>query len=131
MPASILRGFGFVRESSKDIKTDPDKMGKPSQLYRGLGSDLGPVTLEDGAVIQAGRLLMRDYWNTDLPPDLKRSFEHGHDIDQPHVWTHKNRMSGLWHSSAPCAKFLRQKGIRTLLFAGVNTGRSFQQSSVS
>ena len=128
MPASILRGFGSVREPSKrNPKLDSDKMGKPSNLYRGLGRDLGPVTLEDGSVVQAGPLLMRDYWNTDLPPELKASFEHGHDVDPPHVWTHKNRMSGLCHSSTPCAKFLKRKGICTLLFVGVNTGRLFQK----
>ena len=30
-------------------------------------------------------------------------------------------MSGLWGTTTPCQEFLEKEGIRTLLFAGVNT----------
>ncbi len=37
-------------------------------------------------------------------------------------WIHKNRMSGMWTTTA-CADFLEKEGTRTVLFTGVNTGK--------
>ena len=101
---------------------DLTENGKPKRIYKGLGSDIGPVKLEDGAFIDGGRLLMRDTWNAALPPTLNTSYEEGVQLGhKPDIWIHKNRMSGLWGPSTPCTEFLEREGIRTLLFAGVNT----------
>lgn len=94
--------------------------GKPKRMYKGLGSEMGPVRTEDGNVVDAGRLLMRDTWNAALPPALDAAYKKGQSLkEKPDVWIHKNRMSGLWGSSTPCTKYLEQEGIKTLLFAGV------------
>lgn len=96
--------------------------GKPARIYKGLGSEIGPVELEDGSTVDGGKLLMRDTWNAGLPPALDAAYRQGRSLQQnPDVWIHKNRMSGLWGGSSPCTDFLQREGITTLLFSGVNT----------
>ena len=95
--------------------------GKPKRLYRGLGSEIGQVELEDGTTVDGGRLLMRETWNASLPPSLLSAYEDGTHSASPDVWIHKDRMSGLWGASTPATEFLEKAGIRTLLFTGVNT----------
>ena len=96
--------------------------GKPKRIYQGLGSEIGPVMIEDGKTVDAGRLLMRDTWNASLPPALDAAYNAGQkNAHKPDVWIHKNRMSGLWGNATPCTEYLEKEGITTLLFAGVNT----------
>lgn len=96
--------------------------GKDGRIYKGLGSQCGPVILPNGKEIDAGRLLMRDSWNAALYPPLDRLYDEGRKLPhKPDVWCHKNRMSGMWGISTPCEEFLQSQGIRTLLFSGVNT----------
>ena len=150
MPPSTLRAFGFeATESDGEIKSLPaidahgvnqtaaeqflqgknglleeqgkTETGKP-RIYKGLGSEIGPVKIEDDRVVDAGRLLMRDTWNAALPPALDAAYREGRSLkEKPDVWIHKNRMSGLWGPSTPCTEYLEREGIKTLLFAGVNT----------
>ena len=152
MPPSTLRAFGFeaVMEREGNGKSLPavdahgvnqtaaeqfvqgengvleekelTENGRPKRIYKGLGSEIGPVKIEDEKVVDAGRLLMRDTWNAALPPALDAAYKEGRSLkEKPDVWMHKNRMSGLWGSSMPCAEYLEREGITTLLFAGVNT----------
>ena len=152
IPASIRRAFGFEaalrrategkalpvidahgvnqaaaeglmkHESCTSDLGELTENGKPTRIYKGLGSDIGPVTLKNRSVVEGGRLLMRHTWNAALPPALDASYKEGARLNhKPDVWIHKNRMSGFWGSSTPCTEFLEQEGIRTLLFAGVNT----------
>ena len=80
--------------------------GKPKRIYKGLGSEIGPVRIEDGKIVDAGRLLMRDTWNAALPPPLDAAYKQGQSLkEKPDVWIHKNRMSGLWGSSTSCTEF--------------------------
>lgn len=96
--------------------------GKPKRIYQGLGSEIGPVKIEKSETVDAGRLLFRDTWNAALPTALDNAYKAGLKIEhKPDVWIHKNRMSGLWGSSTPCTDYLEKEGIKTLLFAGVNT----------
>jgi len=105
--------------------------GKDGRIYKGLGADLGPVVLhstspspDDGPsteTIRAGRLLMRHTWNASLYPPLQASYSHSLTTRKPDAWIHKNRMSGLWGAATPCTEYLEAHGLRTLLFAGVNT----------
>ena len=96
--------------------------GKHKRIYQGLGSEIGPVVIENGKTVDAGRLLMRDTWNAVLPPALDAAYKEGQKIEhKPDVWIHKNRMSGLWGNATPCTEYLEKEGITTLLFAGVNT----------
>lgn len=152
MPPSTRRAFGFEAALEEEDKTkslpaidahgvnqaaaeqyvqdkngllkekELTENGKPKRIYKGLGSDIGPVRIEDGKVVDAGRLLMRDTWNAALPPALQAAYTVGQSLkEKPDVWIHKNRMSGLWGSYTSCTEFLQQEGIKTLLFAGVNT----------
>ncbi|KIV85312.1 hypothetical protein PV11_01017 [Exophiala sideris] len=146
MPPATLRAFGFetvlasefesyskVEQKQAAIdshgvnegcdKLDPkiETSGKNPRIYKGLGTEIGPVMLDDDTKIQGGRLLMRDSWNADLTPELRAAYEEGLKASPPDMWIHKNRMSGLWGSSTDCTDFLDKEGITTLLFAGVNT----------
>ena len=124
MPAGVLRAFGFKSPGSDNEKEAPlNELGKPRRLYNGLGNDIGPVKLDDGSTVEGGKLLMRDTWNAGLPPDLTKLYQTGLQENPPHIWIHKNRMSGLWGSNTPCTEFLEQRGIQSLLFTGVNTGK--------
>lgn len=147
MPPSTLRAFGFetvlasewdsyekvekkhaaidshgVNEGCDKIP-DPqiETSGKNPRIYRGLGQDIGTVTLEDGSTVPGGRLLMRDTWNADVTPELKEAYEAGKSANPPDVWIHKNRMSGLWGVKTMATEFLDKEGIKTLFFTGVNT----------
>jgi nicotinamidase-related amidase len=88
---------------------------------RGLGSDLGEVQLSDGVTVNAGRALMKGTWNAELHGPLLSAFREGQGASRPDVLVHKNRNSGLWDSSCECSQYLSKAGIRTLLFAGMNT----------
>lgn len=144
MPPATIRAFGFetVAEGS-DFETgkkevavyshganqgaeeiaasSKTELGKDARTYKGLGTEIGEVRLEDGSTIDGGRLLMRDQWNSALYDPLDIAYKEGMKCDPPDVWIHKNRMSGLWGASTLCTEFLETKGIRTLLFSGVNT----------
>jgi nicotinamidase-related amidase len=95
---------------------------KQKRVYRGLGSHCGYIETEKGVKIDAGRLLMRDTWNAALYQPLDSMYLEGAKMEQnPDVWIHKNRMSGMWGGTTPCQEFLEKEGIKTLFFAGVNT----------
>ena len=158
MPPATFRAFGFetvpapdfdkyhainpkeaavdshgVNEAAPEIsKSKIETSGKNPRIYKGLGSEVGEVTLEDGTKTSGGRLLFRDTWNAGVTPALEKAYQEGLKADPPDIWIHKNRMSGLWGASTPCTEFLDKEGIRTLLFAGVNTdqcvGGSLQDS---
>jgi nicotinamidase-related amidase len=96
--------------------------GKDKHVYKGLGSQCGEVKLADASVVDAGRLLVRDAWNSALYPPLDIMYEQGRKLPStPDVWIHKDRMSGMWGARTDCQDFLQDQGIRSLLFAGVNT----------
>ncbi|EQB59557.1 hypothetical protein CGLO_00016 [Colletotrichum gloeosporioides Cg-14] len=100
MPASVQRGFSrtLIHGASAD-----DKVAR-----LGLGGDLG-----DGK----GRCLVKGTWNADIYEPLKRFARPGD------VHCDKNRMSGMWSPEQPLRRYLDGDGagVRTLLFAGVNT----------
>lgn len=99
-----------------------NEMGKDKRIYKGLGSPCGMITLPSGERVDAGRLLMRDTWNAALYPPLQAAYQEGSELSHnPDVWIHKDRMSGMWGARTACQDFLEAKGIRTLLFTGVNT----------
>ena len=95
--------------------------GKDGRIFKGLGSPCGNIVLPSGEAIDAGRLLMRDTWNALLYPPLNEAYQDGLKAKRPDVWLHKNRMSGMWGATTECQEYLDREGIRTLLFAGVNT----------
>lgn len=146
-PASIKRAFGFHSvEDGNPIEPEPfaakphalgaDKFGnvghhggkmllehgKSGFAIKGVGAEVGEVTLPSGETVAGGGLLMRAAWNTKLYPPLDAEYQRGkRSANPPDVWIHKNRMSGLWGASTPLQEFLDDKGIRSLLFSGINT----------
>ncbi|KAH9819339.1 Isochorismatase-like [Teratosphaeria destructans] len=138
MPPAVSRAFGFEvvdeeAEGSADAAA-ADKHGVASvpvevaerrrgKKYAGLGSDCGILTdPQTGQDIDAGRLLVRDAWNSALYPPLDRIYAEGAALSHgPDVWIHKNRMSGMWGAKSACEEFLEKEGIKTLFFSGVNT----------
>lgn len=148
MPPAVTRAFGFEMFedegfmqngvlAAKGKGVPVDKQGNPThqgghvvledgtagRKYKGLGTECGIVEdPKSGKEIDAGRLLMRGAWNSGLYPPLDKLYEEGAKLEtRPDVWVHKNRMSGMWGASSACEEFLQREGIRTLLFAGVNT----------
>lgn len=112
MPPSMLRTFGAVKEEGKD-----------GGVYVGLGGECGMRELGGGkGQVDAGGLLMRGAWNSGLWGELDGVYEEGRKLEgKPDVWVHKNRMSALWGGRTELEAFLEEEGIRSLLFAGVNT----------
>jgi len=109
MPPAILKAFGFKGDG---------RSGK----YKGMGSEMGMVKdPETGKEVDAGRLLMRDQWNSALLHPLNTMYDEGSQLkSKPDLWIHKNRMSGSWNKT-PLLDFLEENNIRTCLFTGVNT----------
>ena len=101
MPPTIVKGF------AADVNFDGDRR------IGGLGSDVGSVKLEDGSVIDGGRVLMRDQWNSALYTPLEEQRR------PQDILVHKNRLSGFWAGTETEGK-LNSRGIRTLLIAGAN-----------
>ncbi|KAI4720669.1 Isochorismatase hydrolase [Aureobasidium sp. EXF-10727] len=150
MPPAIKRAFGFevilgdddeeieaetaegdvLREQNGTAGTPKVKPqdtvvlenGKDKRIYKGLGSWCGNLELPDGTTVDGGRLLMRDAWNSALYPPLDTLYKEGLCLPStPDKWINKDRMSGMWGARTDCEDFLQEKGIRSLLFAGVNT----------
>ncbi|KAF2819407.1 Isochorismatase hydrolase [Ophiobolus disseminans] len=137
MPPAVKRAFGFFAVPADiQFKAGGEAFGdhpesvtlnshgnttERSSAYKGLGANCGILKL-DGKEVDAGKLLMRDQWNAALYAPLEPIYQEG--IQLPHnpdVWIHKDRMSGLWGAKTACEEFLEKEGIKTLLFAGVNT----------
>lgn len=112
-PASSYKNVGVEHPVS-------DLLGKDTRIYKGLGADLGDIEL-NGSKISAGRLLMRDQWNTRLSPGLEESYQASKNLDKPDAWVHKIRMSGFHTPSTDANIYCKENGIKTLFFAGVNT----------
>ena len=94
-----------------------DKNFDGPRRIQGPGSDIGPVELEDGSVVEGGRALMRNQWNTDSYAPLEEL------QDARDLWIEKTRWSAFG-TGLPTAETLYSEFIRTLLFAGADTDQS-------
>ncbi|KAK5077070.1 hypothetical protein LTR64_005450 [Lithohypha guttulata] len=141
MPPATVRAFGFgvvgVEEFERMVvgnEVDSDNgrgssgggvlnrdLGKDARIYKGLGQDLGTVTLLDGTAISAGRMLMADQWNAQLSPPLHESYTSSLETSLPDMIIDKNRISGMHLPASPASLYFQEKDIKTLIFAGVNT----------
>lgn len=86
-----------------------------------LGQDLGQITLENGTTVDAGRMLYKGTWNTELWPPLQKEFEESQYLKKPDVRFHKIRLSAFFAGKSDLRDWLRKNGYRTLLFAGVES----------
>ncbi|KAI8952831.1 isochorismatase [Xylaria longipes] len=100
LPAAPIASFG------KGFVEPPSDLTRP---YCSFGCDLGGGK---------GRMLMNGSWNAQLYDPLRETVQQGEDL----VIT-KNRVSGFWNGKTAFAQALDDLGIRTLLFAGVNTNQ--------
>jgi nicotinamidase-related amidase len=114
LPPSILRGF-----SERNPKTDECET---------IGDEIGPVKLWNGQIVMGGRRLKRDRWNSDLYESLRQQFAESAGSAQPDVRFYKSRASGFWGGKGVALDFLREKGITTLLFAGMNAEHAVMPS---
>ncbi|KAL2075413.1 hypothetical protein VTL71DRAFT_356 [Oculimacula yallundae] len=123
MPPAVFKAFSFRGAETEFEDADPEIGAKRPEVKteNGLGSLLGDVKLEDGSEVEAGRILFRDQWNTALHGRLADAFEDGLKAQVPDVRFHKNRISALWESKSKLHDFLQERGIKTLMFTGVNT----------
>ena len=64
---------------------------------------------------------MKDQWNTGLHGDLANAFSEGIKVTPAEVRFHKETHSGFWGGNTEFAQYIKREGLRTLLFAGVNT----------
>lgn len=127
LPPCVIRGFGAVLEGDlEDVDGEPlvERFGDK----RTVGEEMGDVKLEDGEVVPGGKILLRDQWNTALHPPFEDSFQASQAFPLPDVRFHKSRISGFSSPSLPIVQFLKQQGIKTLLFNGVNTDQCVMAS---
>ncbi|KAL9109253.1 MAG: hypothetical protein Q9227_006008 [Pyrenula ochraceoflavens] len=102
MPPTILKGFRLGMNFVGDWRPE------------GVGFDVGPVKLADGLIVEGGKMLMPEQWNSALYAPLE-------EVREPQdIWINKNRESGFWGGRG-VEEALSSRGIRTLLFAGANT----------
>lgn len=109
MPPTIIRGFSLDNNFDGDRKIP------------GLGSEIGPVKLDDSSTVEGGKVLMRDEWNSEFYSTLAEETK----PDDIKVW--KNSLSGFW-GGTEVEKALKSRGIRTLIFAGCNTDQCVASS---
>ncbi|KAI1752462.1 isochorismatase family protein [Xylaria castorea] len=130
LPPNVWRIFGWEIAEGDNFEVENDGPGAaPGQMIMqserksggGIGSPLGKVKLENDTEVDAGRKLMSDQWNTGLHGALEDAYRAGLKAPVPDVHFNKERLSGLWGPSSDMEVFLRQQGITTLLFTGVNT----------
>jgi len=132
LPPAALRVFNWkagTTEADYGLSRRPEAFETNDNFIRcgeipritKLGEDLGEVILTGGQRTGAGRALMKDTWNTALHGPLSAAFEESRKTSRPDVLIYKNRNSGLFDPLSDCNQFLRKEGIRTVLFAGMNT----------
>lgn len=120
---TIWRIFGYRDDANaKSFSIGNLKLhNKEDRSEGGIGDPLGTVKLEDGSTIDAGRMFMRNQWNTELHDPLLKAYKEGIKSNVPDARFYKERLSALWENSGEMDRFLRARGIRTLLFSGVNS----------
>lgn len=82
----------------------------------GLGMEIGPVTLEDGSTVQAGKVFMPGQWDSESYAPLAKE-------PRPNdLCIYMNRLSGFWDGT-DIENTLHTRGIRTVIFNGDSLGQ--------
>lgn len=122
MPPLFIRNFGFSFQrpaGASDLDSNIKQEWRHTE--KGIGLPWGKVTLDDSSTVDAGRLLMRDQWNTELYGGLVGAYEEGLHLTPADVKFHKESYSGFRGGNTEFAEYLKSEGIRSLIFSGVNT----------
>lgn len=126
MPVSMIRSFGFrdIEDGVVGYKERGNLQLQGGHIpFQSLGKDMGTVKdPETGKDVEAGKMLMRDMWNSALYPPLDRLYIEGSKLpSRADIWINKNRPSAMWGQRTDLELFLEKEGLQTLFFAGVNT----------
>lgn len=123
IPPTVWRIFGFGEEYVEDEENmnSVTRSMKEHKSACGIGDQLGNIAIEDGSLVDAGRKLMRDQWNTELHQPSAEAYKYGTTCEPADVRFHKDHLSGLSVGSSDLKGFLKQQNITTLMFSGVNT----------
>ncbi|KAG2072614.1 Isochorismatase hydrolase [Suillus decipiens] len=120
----LLKVIGPLRKQGVKILwvnwglTDQELKTLPPAVVRGfMKGGLGGFGTEMPG--NFGRLLMRDARNAELYGPLQEEYLKGAK-EGTDVWIHKNRMSGIWGHQTALDLYLKENGITTLFFGGVN-----------
>jgi ureidoacrylate peracid hydrolase len=90
----------------------PDRANLPASFVAKGRSTRAP-TYAEPSPSGRGRILVRDEWGAATIDGLT--------VDPADLLVHKHRLSGFWDNELD--SILRQRGVTTLLFAGINTDR--------
>lgn len=93
MPPCHAASFGAVVRPGREFEA-------------GFGSPMGTI-----AGHEAGGLLMRGAWNSELYEPLQSMYEAGAKAGTD-AWIHKNRMSAMWNADTLLATYLAEQGIK-------------------
>lgn len=91
-----------------------------SETGRSIGDDLGMIMVEDGSQVDGGKFLILDQWNTDLHFPLKALEQESALLDLPGMFVVQSHISGISLGKTTLTDQLWDRGIRTLLFGGLN-----------
>ncbi|SPN96641.1 uncharacterized protein DNG_00162 [Cephalotrichum gorgonifer] len=120
----MTAGSGSSQRQSTGSSKSAEHHGDGSADRSTLGDEMGPVTLWNGQIISAGEKLIRGAWNADLYESMRRDFIASADTPLPDARFYKTRASGFFSEGGgipDIVKWLRSKGITTLLIGGVGT----------
>ncbi|RSL91038.1 hypothetical protein CDV31_015559 [Fusarium ambrosium] len=125
MDPAVFRTFNFeaVVKSPDWADLPPGEGFSDKGEYRnqkGVGEDIGNITLEDGTEIDAGRILVRGSWNSWLHDPLAAAYEESQSTKKPDLHFYKNRSSGMCARMTEVTEYLNREDLRTLLFTGIN-----------
>src|SRR5712692_5167283 len=90
----------------------PDRANLPAAFVAKARS-AGGSTYAEPSPSGRGRILVRDEWGAAIIDELT--------VDASDLLVHKHRLSGFWDNELD--SLLRERGITTQLFAGINTDR--------
>ncbi|KAI0097513.1 isochorismatase family protein [Nemania sp. FL0031] len=126
MDPAVFRTFNFnpVEEDPDWAKLRPGEGFSDKGEYRnqkGVGEEIGMVKLKSGEEVDAGRVLIRDSWNSLLHDPLAKSYKESQSTKKADVHFYKNRSSGMCSRMTELTEYLERNNLRTLLFTGINT----------
>ncbi|KAI1123664.1 isochorismatase family protein [Nemania abortiva] len=87
---------------------------------KGIGEEIGEVELNKHTKVNAGRVLIRGSWNSQLHDPLAKSYEASQATQKPDVHFYKNRSSGMCTRMTDLTEYLEEHKLKTLLFTGIN-----------
>ncbi|KAK3069034.1 hypothetical protein LTR53_012948 [Teratosphaeriaceae sp. CCFEE 6253] len=123
MPPSFLDGFSSNDQMNTTfctLRLTWQCVLETLPLTLALGTEMGPLTEDNGTVLDMGKKLCRGSWNAQpwgpLNTALNEGLASGTDL-----YFNKNRLSGLWGAQTPLGLYLQESETTTLFIGGVNS----------